>query len=202
VSLDNAMVYASLERKVAQRTQQLAIANQRLAELSVTDALTGLANRRQLQDVLVAQWRLAQQASTPIGLAMVDIDHFKLYNDHYGHPAGDRCLRRVAAQLRQNVRDIDLAARYGGEEFAVVMPNTGINGVRQVAERLHAAVLDLAEPHALTAERIVTVSIGGAAMVPPDNSTAEQLVETADLELYQAKHGGRNRVRASDGDVA
>jgi diguanylate cyclase (GGDEF)-like protein len=196
VSLDNAMVYASLERKVAQRTEQLAEANQRLKELSVTDPLTGLANRRRLQQVLQATWRQAHRTSTPVGLAMIDVDYFKLYNDHYGHAAGDRCLQRVAARLSQNIRDVDLAARYGGEEFAIVMPNTDITAARQMAERLHTAVLDLAEPHALDVEHIVTVSIGVAAMIPPDHSNAEHLLEAADVQLYRAKRAGRNRVKA------
>jgi diguanylate cyclase (GGDEF)-like protein len=184
VSLDNAMVYASLERKVARRTEQLAEANRRLKELSITDALTGLANRRRLQDVLDGVWRQAQLTSSPVGLAMVDIDHFKLYNDHYGHAAGDRCLRRIATRLRQNVRDVDVAARYGGEEFAIVMPNTDITAARHVAERLHTAILDLAEPHELDAAHIVTVSIGVAAMVPSDRGHSQRLVEAADVELY------------------
>jgi diguanylate cyclase (GGDEF)-like protein len=196
VSLDNAMVYASLERKVAQRTEQLAEANQRLKELSVTDPLTGLANRRRLQQVLQAAWRRAHRSSTPVGLAMIDVDYFKLYNDHYGHAAGDRCLQRVAVRLSQNIRDIDLAARYGGEEFAIVMPDIDITAARQLAERLHTAIVDLAEPHALDAEHIVTVSIGVAAMIPPDHSNAEHLLEAADVQLYRAKRSGRNCVKA------
>jgi diguanylate cyclase (GGDEF)-like protein len=195
VSLDNAMVYASLEGKVAQRTEQLADANQRLRQLSVTDALTGVANRRRLQDVLDREWRLARRTSTPVGLAMVDIDHFKLYNDHYGHASGDRCLQRVAASLRQNIRDGDLVARYGGEEFAIVMPATDLATAEQLAEQLHASIVDLAEPHALGAARIVTVSIGVAAMVPPENAETEYLIEAADVQLYRAKRSGRNHVK-------
>ena len=195
VSLDNATVYASLERMVAQRTEELAEANHRLQQLSFTDSLTGLANRRQLQQVLRTEWAKAQDAATSIGLAMIDIDHFKRYNDHYGHAAGDRCLRRVAATLSQNIRTVDLAARYGGEEFAIVMPGTGMVGARQLAERLHTAIGDLAEPHALGIERCVTVSVGVTAMIPTDHGDAEQLVETADALLYEAKRNGRDQVR-------
>jgi GAF domain-containing protein/predicted Ser/Thr protein kinase len=131
VSFDNALVYASLERKVAERTEALAEANRRLEVLSVTDALTGLANRRRLTETLEAEWRQALRPKLSVALAMVDIDHFKQYNDHYGHPAGDECLRRVAEVLRQHVRDSDLVARYGGEEFSIVLPSIDI--VRAVA---------------------------------------------------------------------
>ena len=197
VSLDNAQVYASLERKVGERTRQLALANQQLEELSTTDPVTGLANRRRLEEVLAAVWRHARRSGESLGLAMVDIDHFKLYNDHYGHAAGDRCLQRVAAGLRQNIREMDLSARYGGEEFAVVMPSTDVDAALQVAERLRAAVVNLAEPHPLVAGRIVTVSIGVAATVPAPDGLVEDLMEQADVELYRAKRSGRNRVRVA-----
>lgn len=142
-------------------------------------------------------WSRAQRSGKPIGMAMVDIDHFKLYNDHYGHPAGDECLQRIATELKRNIRDIDLAARYGGEEFAIVMPGADIAAACQIAERLWAAIVALAEPHTLVPDRIVTVSIGVAAMVPGQHVVAEHLVELADVELYRAKRSGRNRVRAA-----
>src|SRR5690606_21975248 len=112
VSLHNAMVYASLERKVADRTEELAEANRQLARLSVTDALTGLANRRRFEEMLAREWDRGSQSGTPVALLMLDIDRFKLYNDRYGHMAGDRCLRRVAAVLTRCVRDADLVARF------------------------------------------------------------------------------------------
>ncbi len=196
VSLDNALIYASLERKVNERTHLLALANERLEQLSITDPLTGLANRRRLEEVLAAEWRRAGRLATPVGLAMVDIDYFKLYNDHFGHTTGDRCLQRVAALLREHVRDRDLAARYGGEEFAIVMPDTDIDTTLQLAERLRAAVVALHEPHPLAAEGIVTVSVGAAVQIPQGGSV-EHLVEAADVELYRAKRAGRNRVRAT-----
>ncbi len=197
VSLDNASVYASLERKVAQRTEELTAANQRLELLSTTDALTALANRRRLEDILHAEWDSALHSGRPLALAMVDIDHFKLYNDHYGHPAGDECLQRVAAELTRNLRAGDLVARYGGEEFAVVMPGLDTEAASGAAERLRTAVSDLAEPHLLARSGIVTVSIGVAAMTPRPDRDPDDLVGLADVELYRAKRNGRDQVRAA-----
>ncbi|EFC85749.1 diguanylate cyclase domain-containing protein [Parafrankia sp. EUN1f] len=201
VSLDNALVYASLEAKVADRTRQLAAANARLAaantrlsQLSVTDPLTGLANRRRLEDVLGSEWDRSRQQHVPLALAMVDIDHFKSYNDHYGHAAGDRCLQRVAGCLATNVGDTELAARYGGEEFAIVMPDADQITAGERARCLCAAVARIAEPHAPARQRIVTVSVGVASVVPDRESHAIRLVELADSALYQAKRAGRGRV--------
>ena len=128
---------------------------------------------------------------------MVDIDHFKLYNDFYGHAAGDRCIQRVTDALKQNVRAFDLVARYGGEEFAIVMPDTDVSTARLVAERLRTAVLTLAEPHRSVPDQIVTISVGVGATVPPPGGRVESLVEQADVELYRAKRAGRNCVRAA-----
>jgi diguanylate cyclase (GGDEF)-like protein len=197
VSLDNARVYASLERKVTERTAELALANERLEMLSITDALSGVANRRRLEDALNAEWRRAHRAGTPLSLAMVDIDHFKLYNDQYGHLAGDECLHRIATQLRRHTREHDLVARYGGEEFAIVMADTDIDNARTLAERLRASVVALGQPHALVPDRIVTVSIGVASTHPIPGRTHTDLLDAADVELYKAKRGGRNRVCAA-----
>ncbi|MBL7498795.1 diguanylate cyclase [Frankia sp. CNm7] len=197
VSLDNALVYESLERKVAERTRQLCAANERLEQLTVTDQLTGLANRRRLDEVLDAEWRRAGRQAAPIALAMVDVDYFKLYNDHFGHTTGDRCLRRVAACLARNTRDTDLAARYGGEEFAVVMPGADLAVATRLARHLCTAVTDLAEPHPLAADGIVTVSVGVTAITPAPGDDKTALVEVADAALYRAKHSGRNRVEAA-----
>src|SRR5262249_45832678 len=124
ISLDNALIYTSLEQKVAERTEQLALANERLEQLSVTDPLTGLANRRRLGESLNAERARAGRTRAPLSVAIFDVDHFKRYNDVHGHPAGDRCLQHIAAQIDRSVRDTDLAVRYGGEEFVVVMPDT------------------------------------------------------------------------------
>ena len=194
VSVDNAMLYAALERKVAERTEALKAANEQLELLASTDALTGLPNRRRLTDTLDAEWRRSIRSALPVAVAMIDIDHFKLYNDHYGHPAGDECLRRVAAAIRANIRDSDLAARFGGEEFALVLPGTDDADGARVAERVRAAVAGMAEPHELAGHGIVTVSIGVASAVPTRLTTAAQLMKTADGELYEAKRTGRNRV--------
>jgi diguanylate cyclase (GGDEF)-like protein len=198
VSLDNALIYASLERKVAQSTQELADANDRLQLLSITDPLTGLANRRRFEDVLGAEWDRGQRSGKPVALAMIDIDHFKRYNDRHGHPAGDRRLQNVAATLQQSIRGSDLLARYGGEEFAVVMPTTDVAAAEQTAERLRTAVMRMATGGEADIDSAITVSIGVAATVPAPHSSAERLIEVADDELYRAKRNGRNRVCAAD----
>jgi diguanylate cyclase (GGDEF)-like protein len=198
ISLDNALIYASLEQKVTERTEQLAHANERLAQLSITDPLTGLANRRRLDQSLRDEWAQMKRSLAPLSLAMVDIDHFKRYNDLHGHPAGDRCLQRVAERLARTVRDTDLVARYGGEEFAVIMPHTEFTAAHEAAERLRVAIADLAEP--MIADEMVTASVGVATLRDPERQTTEQLIERADTALYQAKRAGRNRVSSADND--
>ena len=195
ISLDNARLYASLERKVVARTDQLEAANRRLAELSITDPLTGLANRRKLAESLEEELLRARRTREPLSLAMVDIDHFKQYNDKHGHQAGDRCLQRVATELRHAVRVTDLVARYGGEEFAVVMPEMDSRAARDAAERLRVAISDLAEP--MTDNSVVTASIGVATIDNPDAQSTERLIAQADAALYAAKRNGRNRVEWS-----
>ncbi|MCK9894471.1 diguanylate cyclase [Frankia sp. AgB32] len=197
VSLDNAQLYASLENKVADRTHQLATANHRLELLSLTDPLTGLANRRHLEDFLSTAWQRAQRQGTPIALVMIDIDFFKRYNDHLGHAAGDRCLEKVAACLAENTGAGHLAARYGGEEFAVVMPGTDAEDARCRAERLRRAVADLAEPHPAVRTRIVTISVGFTSLTPTAEDHQQRLVDLADEALYRAKRHGRDQVEAA-----
>ena len=195
VSLNNALLYASLERKVAERTAALAEANRQLEQLSHTDALTGLANRRRFDEVLEAECRRAERTGLPLGLILVDIDFFKPYNDHYGHLGGDACLQRVAAVLATGRRrGGDLVARYGGEEFVILLPHTELQGVQTTAERVRAAVQALQEPHAGSPLGCVTVSLGVTSAQAGVGATAAQWVERADAALYEAKRGGRNRV--------
>ena len=195
VSLENALMYASLEKKVAERTRELWEANQQLEVLSNTDALTGLVNRRHFMDALDREWARALRRSSWIAIVMIDVDHFKKYNDHYGHLAGDACLRQVAAALKSSVRQhVDIAARYGGEEFAVIMPDVDADTGRLVAERMRTAITGLRVPHAQSDFDLVSASIGVAALIPSGDLVAEQLIHLADRALYDAKRNGRNQV--------
>ncbi len=192
---------ASLEVKVRERTEALETANRQLTELTVTDALTGLANRRHFDLALVEEWARAQRSGQPLALLMVDVDFFKLYNDHYGHQAGDDCLRRVAHFLRGAARRAgDLVVRYGGEEFAVVAADTDLAAALSLAEAMRATVAAAAIPHAVTpvAGGTATVSIGVAVTVPKFGETPERLLLRADAALYLAKSQGRNRVAQPD----
>ena len=167
----------------------------RLEAMSLTDSLTGLANRRYLDDFLQSEWRQAQRVGGNIGLIMADIDYFKAYNDHYGHPQGDRCLTQVAHCLKAAVqRPRDLVARYGGEEFAVVLPSVQKSGLAVVAERIRDAVCTLAIPHgASSVVPYVTISMGLAWCEPQSGENPALLIEAADEALYSAKAQGRNR---------
>lgn len=178
---------------------ELAIANSELERLTGEDALTGVANRRAFEDFLAGSWRLAQRQGQPLALIMLDIDYFKLYNDHLGHPAGDACLRQVAKAARQCLRrPADLFARYGGEEFAAVLGHTDLEQALRLAETLREALHALALPHgAPGAGAQVTASFGVAAVVPGPGTSREQLLALADAALYQAKRDGRDCVRAA-----
>lgn len=203
VSLDNALLYATLESKVAERTAALEEANRKLEQLSVTDALTGLANRRQFDQALQVEWYRAKRAGTSVGLAMIDIDQFKQYNDHYGHAGGDACLQLVADAMRLGLRTGgDLLARYGGEEFVLLLRDSDLEGARICAERVRAAVAAHLAPHAQSVHGIVTISVGVAACVPTSAVTVEQCLEQADAALYEAKRAGRNRVAVAEGIVS
>ncbi len=166
-----------------------------LRDLASTDALTRLANRRQFDETLATEWRRATRRRTPVSLALIDVDFFKLYNDSLGHLAGDQCLRKVAASVRSSLkRPGDFAARFGGEEFAIVIPETDFSGAKQVAERVRETVFALAEPHPQSDLRVVTVSIGVATVVPDKDMVVSVLIRRADEALYEAKRSGRNRV--------
>lgn len=200
VSLGNALLYASLEHKVAERTAELQHANQQLQLMSVTDPLTGLPNRRGTAKFLDTEWQHAIDQHSPLALAIIDIDHFRAYNDHYGHLTGETCLRRVATALGTKARDTDILTRFGGQEFAVVMPATPAPTARAVAEHLRRAVQALREPHTATIAGIVTVSIGVTAQTPTPRTNPRQLIEQAYQQLTRAKHAGRNQVSASDAE--
>ncbi|MBP7694558.1 MAG: diguanylate cyclase [Anaerolineales bacterium] len=162
------------------------------------DGLTGLANRRRFDEFLTQEWRRAARNQTAMALVMLDVDFFKRYNDHYGHLAGDTCLRQVAEVLRSALqRPGDLAARYGGEEFACLLPETEAAGAWLVAERIQAGLAALSLPHARSAvSKCVTVSQGVAILEPAAAQAAAELVQAADRLLYAAKAGGRNRIEA------
>ena len=166
--------------------------------LASLDGLTGIANRRRLDQVLDHEWRLATRTGSDISLLLIDVDHFKPYNDIYGHLAGDDCLRRIAKVILEMAsRPSDLVARYGGEEFAVVLPNTPESGARQVAERIRTAVEALEMPHEGNSHRVVTVSVGCATQTPEPHSKIDGLIEAADGALYRAKHAGRNEIECA-----
>ncbi|MCF8105320.1 MAG: GGDEF domain-containing protein, partial [Desulfohalobiaceae bacterium] len=167
-----------------------------LQRLSFQDGLTGVANRRLFEQTLDREWRRMTRNQSPLSLIMLDIDHFKAYNDTYGHQQGDWCLQQVAQQLKKSVkRPGDLAARYGGEEFAVILPHTGASGAMRLAEKIKDGVQQLDVPHeASPVAAHVTVSLGVAWRIPDDSAAPEDLVAAADSALYQAKAEGRNRV--------
>ncbi|NWC91908.1 MULTISPECIES: sensor domain-containing diguanylate cyclase [unclassified Pseudomonas] len=164
-----------------------------LSELASTDALTGLANRRTLDQRLRLEWERAQRSGEPLALLMIDVDHFKAFNDRHGHQGGDEALRNVARVIGGNIRrPADLAARYGGEEFAVILPDTDDDGASIIAEHIRSAVEHLppADGDALS----VTVSIGVSTWDKHSRSSREALLLNADRALYEAKHSGRNRI--------
>jgi diguanylate cyclase (GGDEF)-like protein/PAS domain S-box-containing protein len=181
-------------RKVAE--ERLAEAHARLEVLSSEDGLTGLANRRTFDDTLVSEYRRAESTHRAVALIMMDVDRFKSFNDRYGHPVGDECLKRIAGVIRASVRRPgDVAARYGGEEFAVVLPGTDEAGAATVAKNIQGAVRDLQIQHAGSEWGIATVSIGVAALIPSLWEDAfDLLLREADRALYHAKNEGRNAI--------
>jgi len=172
--------------------------NAELERLTNTDGLTGIANRRYFDDYLAAEWRRAQREQVPLSLLLMDVDHFKRYNDKYGHVAGDDVLQEVAAALDSvSRRPADLAARYGGEEFALILPNTTVEGALILGEKMLQVVLNLHIPHAAsTTHQWVTISIGAVSLIPSATDTPIDLIERADACLYRAKENGRNQVAA------
>ena len=190
-----------LEEKVRERTRLLESANVRLEALSVTDGLTGLANRRKLDDYLELTWAQALRQQHQLAVLMIDVDHFKAYNDHYGHQMGDACLQLISQILNAELRRAgELAGRYGGEEFIIVLPYASANEAALSAEWVRQQVEAAQIPHAASAVAgVVTISIGVAAHIPVSGETVNLLIESADRALYQAKHAGRNRVVLAGG---
>jgi len=174
---------------------ELDLANRELQRLSASDGLTGIANRRFFDDHISREWRRAIRNASSLALMMCDVDHFKKFNDTYGHQAGDDCLRRVAGAIATCLeRGSDVAARYGGEEFVVVLSETTLGGGLIVAEKIRHAVHALQIPHVASSHGRVTLSIGLAAVVPERDNDCNNLIAAADRALYQAKSNGRDRV--------
>ena len=175
-----------------------------LRTLSFIDGLTGIANRRRFDEVLLREWRRCARAQLPLSLIMLDVDQFKPYNDHYGHQAGDECLRAVAQLLAEQVmRPGDLVARYGGEEFVCLLPETDEDGAVLVAERLREAVAERGLPHAVSpVAGHVTISLGVATARPTMEDTPDRLTQLADGLLYEAKRAGRDRACSGGVEVA
>src|SRR5271169_1650683 len=187
-----------MARKLAEREEELRIANEHLDELASLDGLTGLANRRGFDRQLEQEWRRAGEINEPVALMMIDIDHFKLYNDRYGHVSGDTCLRSVGETLSLvTLENAVLVARYGGEEFALLLPGLDLPRIASLAEEARRSIEDLLITHAEAPCGYVTISIGVEAIVPRAGQTAADLVEAADRALYAAKRRGRNRVDAN-----
>jgi diguanylate cyclase (GGDEF)-like protein len=197
----------AMAAKLAQRERELIASNDRLTVMASIDMLSGLANRRGFQSRLDFEWMKAQQQHGELSLLMIDVDHFKLYNDTYGHPEGDACLSRLGETLAGIAADTTgFAARYGGEEFCLLLPNTPPSRALEIGEMVRRAVWDEALPHNTSVYQQVTVSVGVASTQPNDSQQSADLIEAADAALYAAKHRGRNAVvehgfvRATDGD--
>lgn len=189
--------HAEMQRLVAAKTEELRIANEHLSRLSFADPLTGLPNRRRLDEVLDVEWRRALRLGTPLAVVIADIDAFKAYNDSLGHPEGDKCLVEVAEVIRKATsRAGDFAARIGGEEFLVLIPGAEHSAAMALAESLRRACEERAIAHpASPVAPVVTISLGVAAFVPTAAGSAAELVAEADAALYRAKRDGRNRAR-------
>jgi diguanylate cyclase (GGDEF)-like protein len=192
-----------LLRREQTLVEDLSDVNMLLQKLSRSDVLTGVGNRRHFHDYLKHVWERARVDDRPMSVLMIDVDHFKAYNDRYGHPAGDECLKQVAQAIQAHLRSPgDFVARYGGEEFVAVLPDASIEMARQAGERVRQGIENLHMRHeASSTAPMVTVSIGVAtALGSQVGMTADKLVSQADRALYDAKHGGRNRVQVIDTD--
>ena len=190
-----ARAFNAMAAQLSQRERELVATNDRLTVMASIDMLSGLANRRGFQSRLDFEWLKARQYHCELSLLMIDVDHFKLYNDTYGHPEGDACLTRLGEALAGIAGDtMGFAGRYGGEEFCLLLPNTSPQRALEIGETVRATVQDLGLPHITSSHRTVTVSVGVAATLPSDTQTPGDLIEAADAALYAAKHRGRNTV--------
>lgn len=193
-----ARIFAALRSKSTQaelveRNRQLESMLHHVESLAITDPLTGLFNRRRFADVLRREVAVTRRYKNSLALLMIDLDHFKLINDRFGHDAGDEVLRAIAAALSSGLREVDLAARYGGEEFAIIMPHTNKANAEIVARRIAAQIGSLV--HEFQGEKIsLTASLGIADVADLSEPSAENLVKAADVALYEAKRSGRNRI--------
>ncbi len=203
-----ARAFNAMAAQLSERERELIASNDRLTVMASIDMLSGLANRRGFQSRLDFEWMKAQQYDSELSLLMIDVDHFKLFNDTYGHPEGDACLSRLGETLAGiAAQTVGFAGRYGGEEFCLLLPNTDASRAREIGEIVRAAVQDLAMPHATSSHQTVTVSVGVACARPNDQQHPGDLIEAADASLYAAKRSGRNAVAehgfgrtADDGD--
>jgi diguanylate cyclase (GGDEF)-like protein len=204
-----ARAFNAMAAQLSQRERELVATNDRLTVMASIDMLSGLANRRGFQSRLDFEWMKAQQYGSELSLLMIDVDHFKLFNDTYGHPEGDACLSRLGETLSGIAAEtMGFAGRYGGEEFCLLLPNTDSNHALEIGETVRAAVQNLAMPHITSLHQTVTVSVGVACARPNDTQRPGDLIEAADAALYAAKHRGRNSVvehgfvRTTDGAIA
>jgi diguanylate cyclase (GGDEF)-like protein len=204
-----ARAFNAMAAQLGQRERELVATNDRLTVIASIDMLSGLANRRGFQSRLDFEWMKAEQYDSELSLLMIDVDHFKSFNDTYGHPEGDVCLTRLGETLAGIAAEtMGFAGRYGGEEFCLLLPNTDSARAREIGETVRTAVLNLALPHRGSNYQSVTVSVGVACTTPNDTQRPGDLIEAADAALYAAKHRGRNAVvehgfvRLTDGAVA
>jgi diguanylate cyclase (GGDEF)-like protein len=190
-----ARAFNAMAARLSQREREMLATNDRLTVMASIDMLSGLANRRGFQSRLDFEWMKAQQHGSELSLLMIDVDHFKLYNDTYGHPEGDTCLTRLGETLAGIAADtMGFAARYGGEEFCLLLPNTGAPRAMEIGEAVRSTIQGLALPHATSSHKAVTVSIGVACTLASESQRPGDLIEAADAALYAAKHRGRNTV--------
>ena len=190
-----ARAFNAMAAQLSKRERELVATNDRLTVMASIDMLSGVANRRGVQSRLDFEWMKAQQCNSELSLLMIDVDHFKLYNDTYGHPEGDACLTRLGEALAGIAADtMSFAGRYGGEEFCLLLPNAGAQKALEIGETVRATIQGLGLPHITSNHRTVTVSVGVAATLPSAMQTPGDLIEAADAALYAAKHRGRNTV--------